>query len=268
MNTSLALPRITICTPSFNQGHFIEETINSVLNQSYPNLEYIVMDGGSTDGTVDILRKYEKHLVWKSEKDRGQSDAINKGFRMASGDILAFINSDDVYEPGALHKVGKFFAGHPQASWLTGQCRIVGPQGREFRKLITYYKNFWLLFKSYNVLLVLDYISQPATFWRRDIVKRIGSFDEGLHLTMDYDYSLRVGKQYKLWIINDYLASFRVHDASKSAFIHDHFNEDLSIAQRYTRSYLQIRLHRLHNQLIISSYLLLQKRSNTPVSDK
>ena len=120
MNISHWLPRISVVTPSYNQGNFVEETIQSVLDQGYPNLEYIVMDGGSTDGTLDILRKYEKRLVWKSERDRGQSDALNKGFRMASGDIFSFINSDDVYEPGALHKVGRFFVDHPQASWLTG----------------------------------------------------------------------------------------------------------------------------------------------------
>ena len=222
------------------------------------------MDGGSTDGTVEILRKYQKHLVWRSEKDRGQSDALNKGLRMGSGDIFSYINSDDVYEPGALHKVGSFFARHPQASWLTGRCRIIDSQGRQFRRLIAAYKNFWLLFESYNILLVIDYISQPATFWRREVVKRIGSFDESLHYSMDYDYSLRVGKQYRLWVMNDTLASFRIHPSSKSSSISDHFNTDLSIAQRHTRSGFQVGLHRLHNQLIISMYMILQKNNKQP----
>jgi len=261
------LPKITVCTPSLNQGHFIEETIHSVLNQGYPNLEYIVIDGGSTDGTVDILRKNENHLIWRSEKDSGQSDAINKGFRMASGEILSYINSDDTYEPGALHKVGRFFADHPQAAWLTGKCRIIDPQGREIRPLITFYKNIWLLLNSYNLLLIIDYISQPATFWRRDVVMQIGLFDENLHTTMDYDYSLRVGKLYKLWVINDYLASFRIHAASKSEQVREHFDEDLLTAKRYTRSNCQIGLHHLHNRLIISSYLLMQKRSIRLISD-
>jgi len=266
MKPSQMLPRITLVTPSYNQGNFIEETIRSVLDQQYPNLEYIIMDGCSTDGTVDILRKYEKQLVWRSEQDRGQSDALNKGFRMGSGEIFAFINSDDVYAPGALHKVGIFFADHPQACWLTGRCRIVDPHGREFRKLITAYKNFWLLFTSYAVLLVIDYISQPATFWRRQVVERIGPFDETLHYSMDYDYSLRVGKEYQLWVMNDTLASFRIHPSSKSGQIEDHFNTDLSIAQRYSKSGFQVGLHRLHNQLIISAYSLMQKGSKPPAS--
>jgi GT2 family glycosyltransferase len=107
--------------------------------------------------------------------------------------------------------------------------------------------------------LVIDYISQPATFWRSDVVKQIGPFDEGLHYSMDYDFSLRVGRQYRLWVLNDYLASFRIHSASKSASISSHFNTDLSIAQRYTQSRFQVGLHRLHNQLIIFSYLCLAK---------
>src|SRR5512136_340290 len=207
MESSPAYPRITVVTPSFNQASFIEQTIHSVLTQGYPNLEYIVMDGGSTDGTVDILRKYEKHLIWTSGKDGGQSDALNKGFRRASGEILAYINSDDVYAPGALLKAGGFFASHPQACWLTGRCRNIDAEGREIRKLIKVYKSFWMLFRSYKVLLAIDYISQPATFWRREVIQQVGPFDEKLHLTMDYDYSLRVGSRYRLWVINDTLAS-------------------------------------------------------------
>jgi glycosyltransferase involved in cell wall biosynthesis len=258
VESSPACPKITVVTPSYNQGQFIEQTIHSVLAQGYPNLEYIVMDGGSTDGTVEILRKYEKHLAWTSGRDCGQSDALNKGFQRASGEILAYINSDDVYEPGALLKVGGFFVNHPQTCWLTGRCQLIDQEGREIRKLITTYKNFWLLFKSYNVLLAIDYISQPATFWRREVIQRVGVFDEKLHLTMDYDYSLRVGSQYKLWVINDTLASFRVHSASKSASIIEHFNEDLAVAQKYARSKFLVNLHRLHNQLIIFSYLSMK----------
>ena len=140
------------------------------------------------------------------------------------------------------------------------------PRGREFRKPITTYKNFWLLFRSYNVLLVIDYISQPATFWRRQVIERIGPFDETLHYSMDYDYSLRVGKLFKLWVMKDTLASFRIHPSSKSGQIEDHFNTDLSIARRYARSGFQVGLHRLHNKLIISSYQVLQNCSISPSS--
>ncbi len=118
-------PKISIITPSWNQGPFIERTIRSVLEQGYPNLEYIVMDGGSTDGTIDILRKYEGRLTWVSDKDKGQADAINKGITRSTGDIIAYLNSDDIYETGALRKAADHFSAHPDDRWLTGQCRII-----------------------------------------------------------------------------------------------------------------------------------------------
>jgi glycosyltransferase involved in cell wall biosynthesis len=263
------LPRITVITPSYNQGDFIEQTIESILGQNYPDLEYLVFDGGSTDQTVDLLKKYGQKFFWVSTRDRGQSDAINQGLQRASGEVICFLNSDDVYEPGALLKVGSFFADHPEAAWLTGKCRVIDPAGVEIRKPVAAYKNFWLRFKSYKVLLVLDYISQPATFWRREVIQQVGPFDESLHLTMDYDYSLRVGQHYRLHVLNENLASFRVHPASKSGFVQKHFDEDLSIARRYTRSKLLLRLHALHNALIVATYRRIQaprgKRAISPI---
>jgi glycosyltransferase involved in cell wall biosynthesis len=258
MNTPLPLPRITVITPSYNQGSFIEETINSVLSQNYPNLEYIVMDGGSADGTVEILKKYSSQLNWISEKDRGQSHAINKGLRQATGEVIAFLNSDDVYEPGALLAVGDFFTNHPDAFWLTGWCSTINTHGQEIRKLSTLYKKFWLIWRSYKTLLVLDYVSQPATFWRREVIEKVGDFNENLHFAMDYDYSLRVGKHYKLWVLPRYLARFRVHSTSKAgASAHGQFDTDLKIACSHTDSALIRRLHAWHNTFIIGVYRLL-----------
>lgn len=262
------LPKISIITPSYNQAQFIEETILSVLDQNYPNLEFIVVDGGSTDGTLDILKRYNGRIQWFSERDRGQSHAINKGFAASTGQIVAYLNSDDIYEPGALLKVGRFFANHPEAAWVTGRCRIINPEGQEIRKAITWYKNFWLLLKSYNILLVLDYISQPATFWSREVLNRIGFLDETHHLVMDYDYSLRIGQCLKLHVINEYLASFRVHENSKSSlYTGPHFQADLEIARAYTRSRLLIWLHALHNALIVSTYRRLDtSKDNRSIS--
>ena len=252
------LPRISIVTPSFNQGDFIEQTIDSVLSQAYPNLEYIVIDGSSTDGTLDIIRKYDKYLIWISEPDRGQSHAVNKGLLRANGEVIAFLNSDDLYEPGALLKVGKFFAVHPEAAWLTGRCRTIDQDGKEIRKAITLYKNFWLRFKSYRALLVMDYISQPATFWRKEVIKQVGEFDENLRYAMDYDYSLRVGRYFKLWVLKEFLASFRVYPNSKAgASAHAQFDVDLEIAKRYTASHVLYGMHALHNYLIVAIYRLL-----------
>lgn len=251
-------PSLSIITPTLNQARFIEETIDSVLAQAYPKLEYIVMDGGSSDGTLAILKRHERHLTWFSQKDRGQSDALNKGFRMAKGEVLAYLNSDDIYEPGALLKVGAFFARHPQAHWVTGKCRIIDPQGKEIRRPITAYKNFWLRLRSYTVLQILDYISQPATFWRREVIERVGLFDENLKYAMDYDYSLRVGKRYQLWFINQYLASFRIHPTSKAGASADaQFIADLEILKSHTSAQWIIWLHKLHNCLIIPVYRLL-----------
>jgi glycosyltransferase involved in cell wall biosynthesis len=249
------LPRMTIITPSYNQGQYIEQTIKSVLAQNYPDLEYWVIDGGSTDGTLDILSKYDDRIAWTSERDRGQTHAINKGIECSTGEVVAYLNSDDVYEPGALTTAGQFFARHPEAAWVTGKCRIIDQNGQEVRKAITFYKNLWLRLGSYTLLLILDYISQPATFWRREVVERVGAFDEALYYTMDYDYSLRVGRDCRLHVIDEYLASFRVHAHSKGGSgAREHFQADLETARRHTTSPILLGLHRLHNALIVAMY--------------
>jgi glycosyltransferase involved in cell wall biosynthesis len=249
------LPRMTIVTPSYNQGEFIEQTIESVLSQGYPDLEYMVMDGGSDDGTLDVLRRYDGRLSWISEPDRGQSHAINKGLQRATGDVVAFLNSDDLYEPGALLQVGQFFAGHPEAAWLTGRCRIIDQNGREIRKWMTFIKNFWLHLQSYTVLQVLNYVSQPATFWRREVMEKVGFFDESLGYALDYDYSLRVGRLYRLWVLDSYLASFRIHPASKAgASANAQFDVDLEIARTHVASPILIGLHRLSNAIVVLLY--------------
>jgi glycosyltransferase involved in cell wall biosynthesis len=260
MKTSL--PKISVITPSLNQGDFIGQTIESVLSQGYPKLEYIVMDGGSTDNTLEVLKKCDDRVYWETENDRGQSHAINKGLRLASGDVVALLNSDDLHEPETLFKVGKFFAHHPKADWLTGKCRVIDQRGRTIRRGVTQYKNFWLRFRSYRVLLVLDYISQPATFWRYQVIKRIGEFDEDLQYAMDYDYSLRVGQHFQLWVLNEYLASYRMHPSSKAGgSAQAQFCVDLEIAKKYTSSSVIRVLHAFHNSLVVSIYrLLLHKK--------
>ena len=249
------LPKITVITPSYNQSEFIERTITSVLGQGYPHLEYMVMDGGSTDGTVEILRRYAGRLAWSSEKDRGQAHAINKGLEKATGEIVCYLNSDDTLEEGALHRVGSYFPAHPDAQFVTGKCRIVDVHGVETRKAITLYKNLWLRMKSYKLLLVLNYISQPATFWRRDVLTSVGHFDESLHYTMDYDYWLRVGRVCTLHVIDHYLAAFRVHPDSKGgSAAQAQFDSEVAVAMRYVRSGMLIGLHRLHARLILAVY--------------
>lgn len=256
------LPKITVLTPSFNQGRYIEQTIRSVLGQEYPNLEYYVLDGGSTDGTLEILEQYRTRLRYISESDRGQTHAINKGLALAGGEVVCYLNSDDQLAPGALQRVGAFFQDHPQCAWLSGRCRIVDDRGVEILKPITWYKNFWLATHSPTVLAVLNYISQPATFWKRDLVDRIGWLDESLHYAMDYEYWLRILQVEKLWVLKDVLAIFRVHAASKgSTGAASQFYEELEIARARIDSPALLKLHAAHNALILRVYRQIQSRA-------
>lgn len=258
-------PKISIITPSYNQARFIEQTIESVLNQNYPNFEYIVMDGGSTDGTIDILKKNDRFIRWRSQKDNGQSDAINQGLRLATGEIVAYLNSDDLYQPGALNLVGQYFAAHSNQNWVTGFCRIIDEGGDEQRSLIRHYKEWWLKRYRYQTLLVLNYIAQPATFWRRSITEKIGLLNEEEHLAMDYEYWLRIGQKYPLGLIPHDLAAFRVHRHSKSqTAFQDQFLKEAEIAARFSSSTFLKFLHRRHAQSVIASYQLLAALERRP----
>jgi glycosyltransferase involved in cell wall biosynthesis len=219
------------------------------------------MDGGSTDETSSVVARYGEQLHWISERDRGQAHAINKGLQMASGEIVAFLNSDDLYEPGALLTVGRFFARHPEAMWVTGRCRIIDQNGRDVRGGIRFYKDVWLPLRSYNVLLVLNYISQPATFWRKRVLDELGSLDEDLHYTMDYDYWLRIGRRSRLFFLNRCLAAFRTHESSKSSIgARAQFDEELAVARRYTSSRFLLGLHSVHRELVLWVYDHLHAR--------
>lgn len=251
--------KITIVTPSYNHAQFIERTIESILGQDYPDLEYIVMDGGSKDGTVDILKKYSDRILWTSEKDGGQSEAINKGLKKATGDIVAFLNSDDTYEPGALLKVAEYFKKNPDVKWAYGKCRIVDENDKEIRKPITLYKNLLLKNYSFKKLLAENFISQPATFWRRDLHKEIGYINEDEHYTMDYEFWLRIGQKYPAGVIDAYLANFRMYDNSKSGSLaNPQFLDELRIAKAYSNgAKLPILLHKFNYYKITGMYKLM-----------
>ena len=209
--------KVTVVTPSFNQGSFIERTVESVLSQRGDfELDYLVMDGDSTDETLSILRRHEGRLRFVSEKDRGQSDAINKGFRMASGEVLAWINSDDTYEPGALQAALSAMQ-RAGARWCFGECRIVDEQGREVRRSISRYKNRLSRRYSLRRLLSRNFIPQPATFFRRDLLEEAGPLDESLHYAMDYDLWLRFARLADPVFVPRPLAAFRWHGAAKTA---------------------------------------------------
>lgn len=255
-------PRITLVTPSLNQGRFIEKTIQSVLAQNYPNLEYIVMDGESTDNTLAILQRYSTKLTWVSERDQGQTHAINKGLQMAGGEIVAYLNADDLLLPDALFKVARTFTAHPDVMWITGQCQIVDEDDREFRGVIMTYKRLLLQMRSLGLLLITNYISQPATFWRKRVLSEIGYFDESLHYVMDREYWLRAYRTYPLLFVPDFLAAFRVHTRSKTTSMghkRDYIEEETSVIRRYTDSRVLLLLSRLHRWLMTSVYSIINR---------
>jgi glycosyltransferase involved in cell wall biosynthesis len=213
------LPKISIITPSYNQAMFLEETVRSVLLQDYPDLEYIIIDGGSTDDSIGIIKKYQPWLThWVSEPDSGQSDAINKGMRHACGDILAYINSDDMFIPGALLKVAKTFIELSNIDIVYG---ITRPIDNRSKLLPVHEQHKNVLKKGFQKTRLLkfgNYIPQTATFWKCSVLDGVGEFDESLHLIMDYDYWIRavlLGKQF--YHLPAPLAYFRYHSTAKTS---------------------------------------------------
>jgi len=253
---------MTIITPTLNQKQYIERTIQSVLSQvvDFP-FEYIVMDGGSIDGTPDVLQKYGEKIQWVSQKDQGQSDAINQGMGLSKGKIVAWLNSDDIYLPGALQKVKNLFDAFPNNHWLYGNCTIIDDQDREIRKLITWYKNLLSRHFNYNTLLLENFLSQPAVFFKRDLFNQVGALSAGLHLAMDFDLWVRFAQTGKPIATRENLAGFRVHENSKSARnVRKLFAEQLEIHKRYDNRKAMHVLHRLSILKTLAVYHVLAIR--------
>jgi len=209
-------PKITVVTCSYNQGRFLEECILSVINQQYPNLEYIVMDGGSTDNSVEIIRKYEEYLTyWTSERDGGQSDALARGFERSTGEILAWLCSDDLLEKGALVEVGRFFSEHSNVDVVFGDAIFIDANS----KITRYYKT--LPFRRWLMLNTANYVPQPSTFWRRRAYFEVGGLDRSLHLSMDPDLWMRLAKVTQLRHVRRYWSRMRFYPEIKSLALKD-----------------------------------------------
>ena len=237
-------PTISIVTPSFNQGEFLAETIESVLGQAGDFfIDYIVVDGGSTDASVEVIGRYDAlirtgrvsigcrglNFRWLSEKDRGQGDALAKGFRLAQGGVCAWLNSDDTYLPGALQTVAAFFGGHPQAGLLYGQARYCDADGAVLGSYRT--EAF-----DYDKLAWFNYICQPSAFFSRKAFDAVGGLDETLRFAMDYDLWVRIGKAFGCRYLPEPLSSYRLHRSSKTVLdetLYENCEEALALARKY-----------------------------------
>lgn len=225
MHKNPSLPLVSILTPSYNSVAFIEETIRSVEIQDYPIIEHIVVDGGSNDGTVGILRRHDR-LRWVSEPDRGQSDALNKAFAMSKGEIIGWLNADDLYEPGAVAAATEYFIQHPNAQVVHGNCTVFKPDGTvdkyywgpcDKKKLLEPWRGFHGAY-------------QPSVFYRRQAIKQIGDWAVDLHYVMDYDLLLRLSEHFPIDYVDADLSRFRLHPEQKGALAWHKFVREFMVS--------------------------------------
>lgn len=202
--------RVSIIVPSFNQARFIRQTLDSILSQDHPDIEVLVFDGGSTDGTFEILENYRERIPYVSRIDHGQADAINQGLLKCTGEVMAYLNSDDIYYPGTINTIVKYFEANPATMALYGDAWHLREDGSVIER---YYTEPW----SYPRLLEVCYLCQPTVFWRREVVRRHGLLDEKLHIALDYEYWLRVGRHTSFdYLQGSYLAGSRMYEQNKT----------------------------------------------------
>ncbi len=272
----MTLPKISIVTPSFNQGRFLEETIQSVILQNYQDMEYLIMDGGSTDDSAQIIRKYEPRLTyWVSERDKGQADAIFRGFKIATGDILGYLNSDDLLLPGALDAVSEYFQAHPHADAVVGGSFLIdGTSAPILLKKGFFLPNCNVGTRITHHRLLYYYCTgfhQPAVFWRRTAYEKAGGFDTSLSFSFDYDLFLRLSKAKPFGKITRFLAAFREHESSKSNTIRDVMCRENELLWkrygRYKKSVLYLRtVHEFYKRLDRFNYFNTYARFRLGVS--
>jgi glycosyltransferase involved in cell wall biosynthesis len=211
MTASDSQPLVSIVTPSFNQAGFLERTIQSVLAQDYPHLEYIIVDGGSTDGSVEIIQRYADQLAWwTSEPDLGQTDALNKGFARAQGEILAWLNSDDTYLPHAIAEAAAYLVRHPEVGLVYGDANYIDEAGEVIGRFNAQQTSYRRL-RQGGV-----YIPQQAAFFRADLWKRVGPLDPTFYFAMDYDLWVRIARRAPIHYYPRPWANFRLHSTAKT----------------------------------------------------
>ena len=204
-------PKISVITPSYNQVDFLERTIKSVINQNYPNIEFIIIDGGSDDGSIEIIKKYEKYIsYWVSEKDNGQSHAINKGLTIATGEWVAWQNSDDIYYPEAFNHIAEAAQKNSECNLIVGNMNLIDQNDNLIRDL-------HFVKPSYGAMVAEGMVlSNQVSFWRRKVHQQIGWMDESLHLGFEFDWFLRLTKHTESCSVNEYLGAFRIQPEAKT----------------------------------------------------
>lgn len=251
------LPKISIVIPSYNKVDYIEATLASIFDQKYPNLEVIIQDGGSTDGSLQIIQKfagkYPGKLKWVSKKDGGQVEAINTGLKKASGEVLAYINADDIYSPGSFEATGRSFQQIPKTLWLTGFGDIVDEKGNKKSQWVTKYKNFLLRLNHFMLLLMVNYITQSSTFFSKKAYRQYGPFLGTDKFVMEYDLWLKLASVKMPVVIKKKLSSFRLTPNNISATSFKVLLAlDYKIARSYTKNRVVLLFHYLHNLARIS----------------
>jgi len=254
-------PRISIVMPTLNQAPYLTAAIDSVLTQANnAEIELIVMDGGSGDGTLAILESYGNRIRFISEPDKGQSDALNKGLQLVTGDIIGWLNSDDVYKPQAFQHILAAFT-RAEVQWIYGKVDVINRQGQETRQWITRMKNRNLRHLSFGKLLTANWISQMGVFWRSEFLPVTEGLRTDYHLAMDYDLWLRLWEKCPGTFLDETLASFRIHESSKTGtYFSQQLREAFSIAKEHAGGRYKTKLaqHRLNSWLTFTVYSALQ----------
>ncbi|MCK6538908.1 MAG: glycosyltransferase [Anaerolineales bacterium] len=263
-----AHPLVSIVTPSFNQARFLEATVRSVLEQDYPRIEYFIVDGGSTDGSVEIIKKYAEGLedrqqavgfhkvdYWVSEPDKGQTDAINKGFARAQGDILAWINSDDTYEPGAVSAAVKYLQEHPDVGLVYGDANFIDENGRVIGKFAARQTDYARLRRGYV------HIPQQASFFRASLWREVGPLDPSFYFAMDYDLWVRIAARAAIHYTPQLWANFRLHSSGKTIAADDRcWPEMIRIHRRDGGNWLSVIVAKYYVRMVIAPLLNWRRR--------
>jgi glycosyltransferase involved in cell wall biosynthesis len=249
-------PLLSVVTPSFNQARFLEATIQSVLSQNYPGLEYIIVDGGSTDGSVEIIRKYENKLAWWiSETDKGQTDALNKGFAHARGDVFAWLNSDDTYEPGALTAAAKVMQEYPQFGLIYGSANYINEAGQIIGRFPAAQTDYRRLRQGYV------HVPQQASFFCGDLWRRLGPLDPSYYFAMDYDLWLRIAAHAQIKYVPQMWANFRLHTSGKTIAADERcWPEMIRIHYREGGSFFSPIVARFYVRKLIAPFLNWRRR--------